>query len=148
MELVPLVKHFEGLHRIVRRQPAISVAPYLCPAGYWTIGYGHLCRPEQEEIDEALAEQLLHVDLDVARKQVFRLAPVPMSGHQLDALSSFVFNLGASRFRGSTLRAHLLRNEFEEVPNQLRRWVFAGGRRLPGLVARREAEVDLWLGIT
>ena len=147
MGLVALVKHFEGLHRVVRRQPSISVAPYLCPAGFWTIGYGHLCRQDHPEIDEATADQFLASDLAVHERATLALTRPVLARHQLESLTSFVFNLGPGRYRGSTLRAKVNRGAFDEVPNELRKWVFAGGRKLPGLIARREAEIDLWLGI-
>jgi lysozyme len=148
MDLVPLVKHFEGLHRVVRRTPAVSVAPYLCPANYWTIGYGHLCRQDHPEIGEPEAEAFLERDLAVSRAQMLSLTRPRLAQHQEDALTSFVFNLGVGRYRGSTMRALVNRGEFDAVPEQLQRWVFAGGRKLPGLVLRREAEARLWSGIT
>jgi lysozyme len=144
VDLVPLVKHFEGLHRVVRRTPAISVAPYICPAGYWTIGYGHVCRQDHPEISEPVAESLLHSDLLMARGQTLALTRWPLQAPQIDALTSFVFNLGISRYRGSTLRAVINRGELDRVPGELRRWVFGGGKRLAGLVLRREAEIELF----
>lgn len=144
MDLVPLVKHFEGLHRIVRRTPAISVAPYICPAGYWTIGYGHVCRQDTPEIGEPEAERLLYSDLQTARGQTLALTRWPLQAPQIDALTSFVFNLGISRYRASTLRAVINRGELDRVPGELRRWVFGGGQKLPGLVLRREAEIELF----
>lgn len=148
MELRPLVKHFEGLHKVVRWKPAISVAPYLCPAGFWTQGYGHLVRKDAPEVSTDTCDQWLEDDLKLAIAQTTVLTKAPLVDHQRDALTSFVFNLGASRYRGSTLRAKINRGEYGEVPDELRKWVYGGGQRLPGLVLRREAEVALWLGIT
>ena len=57
---------------------------------------------------------------------------------------SFTFNLGAGNLAVSTLLKVLNGGKYEAVPNQLRRWVNAGGKRLEGLVRRREAEAELW----
>lgn len=148
MELRALVKHFEGLHRIVTYKPAISIAPYLCPAGFWTQGYGHLVRPDAPEVPESTCDKWLEDDLLVARAATVALNRVFLTPYQLEALTSFVFNLGQSRYRGSTLRAVVNRGEIDLVPYELRKWVYGGGQKLPGLVLRREAEVALWLGIT
>lgn len=148
MELRALVKHFEGLHKIVTYKPAISIAPYLCPAGFWTQGYGHLVRPGAPEVGEATCEEWLAADLAAAQLHTLALTTRILPPHALDALTSFVFNLGAGRFRGSTLRAKINRGAFDEVPDELRKWVYGGGQKLPGLVLRREAEVALWFGIT
>ncbi len=148
MELRPLVKHFEGLHKVVRWKPAISVAPYLCPAGYWTQGYGHLVRKDAPPVGEDQADKWLDEDLLVASIQLRPLVRVELPPFAYDALTSFVFNLGIGRYRASTLRAVVNRGDFHAVPHELRKWVYGGGQKLPGLVLRREAEVALWLGIT
>jgi len=140
-----LVKHYEGFARCVRLKPIPAARPYVCPAGYWTKGYGHLCQPDDPEIEMPAAEILLEADLAIASQGVRRLVSHPLTSPQLAALTSWTFNLGGARFRASTLRQVINRGELDEVPDQIRRWVYAGARVLPGLVARREAEVALWL---
>lgn len=140
-----LVKHYEGFARVVRLKPVPAARPYVCPAGYWTIGYGHVCAPDAPEIDEPAACQLLDADLAIAGQGVRRLVTYPLAPLQFAALTSWTFNLGQARLRASTLRQVINRGELDAVPDQLRRWVYAGARILPGLVARREAEVGLWL---
>ncbi len=145
-ETIELVKRWEGLHKVVRRQPAISVAPYVCPAGYWTIGYGHLCRADQPAIDDGQAEAFLAADLDIALAGVLRYCPVlATEPHRLGAIVSFTFNLGIGRLQASTLRRRLNQRAWNEAAYELRRWVYAGGRRLTGLVLRREAEARMLL---
>ena len=136
---VDLVKRFEGY----------SPDVYLCPAGYKTIGYGHLVRRSEvfTILDEDEAEALLRYDMQHAANGVNRLTKVPLDDDQFGALVSFVFNLGSGAYQASTLRAKLNRGEYHTVPSQLRRWVFAGGRKLRGLVRRREAEALLWKGL-
>lgn len=144
--LVDLVRKYEGFARAVKLSEVVMAEPYICPAGYWTIGYGHLCRPDTPRIDHTEALRLLDLDLAVARGAVCRLVPwASLSVGQIEALTSWVFNLGAGRFRGSTMRSKIIRGELSDVPAEMRRWVYAGGKRLPGLVARREAEVQLWI---
>lgn len=138
--LLALVKHFEGFHRVVTRKPVITAAPYLCPAGYWTIAWGHLCRQDHPPVTMEQGEVYLDRDLAVARGDVLRLITWPLSRLQIDALTSWTFNLGAGRLRGSTLRAVINRGELDRAPAEFRRWVYAGGKKLAGLVERREAE--------
>jgi lysozyme len=61
----------------------------------------------------------------------------------LAAVSDFTFNLGAGKLRASTLRRRLLAEDWEGAPHELRKWVFGGGKKLPGLVRRRAAEAAL-----
>lgn len=123
---IDLAKRFEGFHRVPRADPG-RAHPYVCPAGYWTIGYGHLCDPKHPPITEAEAEGYL------ATEPEGRLA----------AIVDFTFNLGAGRLQTSTLRRRVNQRDWSGADVELRRWVYGGGRVLPGLVARREAEVML-----
>ena len=94
----------------------------------------------------AAAEELLRRDVESAERAVVRLIRVPLEDGQFDALGSFAFNLGAGALQRSTLRRKVNRGEHGAVPAEFRRWVFAGGRRLKGLVRRREAEAALYAG--
>jgi len=134
--LVELLKKHEGLR----------LTPYLCPAGYLTIGYGHRCERESGEISRDEAEVLLLGDMAEARKSVRALVEVDLMRHQEDALVSFTFNLGASRLKDSTLLKLVNLKRFADVPAQLRRWVYAGGKEMPGLIARREDEARMFAG--
>ena len=134
-----LIKRFEGFRPTV----------YICPAGWPTIGYGHVVRDNERErfsagIDERAAEELLRGDIETAEKAVLRLIHVPLSDGQFSSLVSFVFNLGAGALQRSTLRRKVNREEYETVPAEFRRWVWAGDRKLKGLMLRREAEAALF----
>lgn len=133
---IDLIKRFEGFCSSV----------YICPAGYPTIGYGHLVRSGESftEITETEAEELLRRDVESAERAVLRLVNVPLTDGQFDALVSFTFNLGAGAFQRSTLRRKVNRQAHTEVPAQLMRWVWAGGRKLRGLRNRRSAESILY----
>ena len=133
-----LIKRFEGF----------SATPYRCPAGYLTIGFGHVMQPGEDFslISQEEAEALLARDARDAEDAVCRFIEAPLSEGQFDALVSFTFNLGAGALQRSTLRRKLKRHEYLAASAEFPRWVYAGGRILPGLVARRQAEKALFLG--
>jgi lysozyme len=134
---VALVQKFEGY----------KDKAYLCPAKVWTIGYGHTGPEVQPGMvcTKRQAEIWLGADLSLAGNRIRRLiGPVTdeLTENQYGALCSFVFNLGASP--GWTLWKVLKARNFDAVPAQLVRFVNAGGKKLPGLVRRRNAEIELW----
>jgi len=141
---IDLAKRFEGFHRVPRVDPG-RAHPYVCPAGYWTIGYGHLCDPKHPPITEAEAEGFLAADLKTALNATLRYCPVLATEPEgrLAAIVDFTFNLGAGRLQTSTLRRRLNQRDWPSAASELRRWVYGGGKVLPGLVARRDAEVAL-----
>ena len=141
---IDLAKRFEGFHRVPRVDPG-RAHPYVCPAGYWTIGYGHLCDPKHPPITEAEAVSYLADDLKIALTATLRYCPVlaTESEGRLAAIVDFTFNLGAGRLQTSTLRRRINQREWNAAGSELGRWVFGGGRVLPGLVARRAAEAHL-----
>ena len=133
---INLAAHFEGF----------SATPYICPAGYWTIGYGHLCDKGHPPISLEEAELLLRADMGIAYNATIRYCPVLLDSSEprLAAVVDFTFNLGAGRLQTSTLRSRVNEQNFDEAAYELKRWVYGGGRKLAGLVARREVEA-LWM---
>jgi len=131
-----LIKSFESFEPV----------RYICPAGYPTIGYGHviLDREDLQKVTEAEAETLLLGDVAIAERSVCHLIKVPLEDCQFSALTSFTFNLGGGALQRSTLRQKVNRGEHGEVPDEFRKWVYAGGRKLKGLVRRREVEATLY----
>lgn len=143
---VDLAKQFEGFHRVPKSDPD-RAHPYVCPAWFWTIGYGHLCDPTHPPISEDEAEAYLARDLVTALDATLRFCPVlsAESEGRLAAIVDFTFNLGAGRLQTSTLRRRINQRDWPAAATELRRWVYGGGKVLPGLVTRREAEVALLL---
>ena len=134
-EGVDLIKHFEGCY----------LDAYLCPAGVWTVGYGHTKGvKEGDAIEQEAAEAFLIEDLESFEQAVTRLVEVPLTQQQFDALVSWTFNLGAGNLAESTLLRKLNNYQYAEVPEQMMRWVRAGGQVLDGLVRRRAAEAALF----
>ena len=142
---IDLAKRFEGFERKAKRGIEITAVPYICPAGYWTIGYGHLCDSKHPPITEAEAEVYLARDLRTALAATLRCCPVLVTEPEgrLAAIVDFTFNLGAGRLQTSTLRRRVNQRDWVAAGQELRRWVYGGGRVLPGLVARRGAEAAL-----
>jgi lysozyme len=141
---IELAKRFEGFHRVPKHDPNRAY-PYICPAGYPTIGYGHLCDPKHPPITEGEAEAYLAQDLKVALAATLRYCPVLATEpeNRLAAIVDFTFNLGAGRLQTSTLRRRINQRDWGAAATELRRWVYGGGKVLPGLFARREAEISL-----
>ena len=134
-----LIKRFEGFEE----------RAYLCPAGVWTIGYGHTSGVhEGQTCTREQAERWLQEDLKSAEAAVSVLNTVrPLRQNEFDALVSFVYNLGAGNFIKSTLRMKVCANpDNPTIRDEFRKWIYADGRILPGLVTRREAEADLYFG--
>lgn len=137
-----LIKHFEGLF----------LTAYKCPAGVWTIGYGHTGAVHNDgsvhpglKITEERAVELLQYDLGAFAKRIVDGCDVALNDNQFAALVSFDFNTGG--FLKSTLRAKLNRGDFPGAADEFLKWDKAGGKRLAGLTRRRKSERNLFLGI-
>ncbi len=141
---IALAKRFEGFCRVPKNDPG-RAHPYVCPAGYWTIGYGHLCDPMHPPISEDTGDAYLTRDLLTALDATLRFCPVLATEpeERLAAIVDFTFNLGTGRLQTSTLRRRVNQREWAAAAAELKRWVYGGGKVLPGLVARRKAEASL-----
>lgn len=152
----------QGLRRLTQWE-GFRTRPYRDVAGLPTIGVGHLLTADELasgriEIDgepvryadgltEAQVQALLAQDLRRYEAAVCRACgALPLTQHQFDALVSFCFNVGVGAFNQSSLLRELRAGNFADVPDELRRWTVAGGQPVPGLAARREGEIGLWLG--
>lgn len=134
---IDLIERFEGFRDRI----------YICPAGYPTIGIGHVILANEtfDQITQEEAESILHGDLIKSEKSVLRLIAVPLEDCQYDALVSFVFNIGGGALQRSTLRAKINRQEYQEAADEFPKWCYARGRKLKGLFLRRMAERALFL---
>ena len=143
---IDLAKRFEGFHRVPKNDPG-RAHPYICPAGFWTIGFGHLCDAQHPPITEAEAEAYLARDLNAALAATLRHCPMLATEPEgrLAAIVDFTFNLGGGRLQTSTLRRRVNQRDWPAAATELRRWVYGGGRVLLGLVARRSLEAALIL---
>lgn len=133
---------------------------YKDSAGYWTIGVGHLVSvvekatgyiligPEQVKytlgLTNAQCDALFLHDVQWAVTCVDEHVTVELTQGEFDVLVSFVYNIGPPKFLKSTLLAKLNDRHYDQVPTQLMRWVFSGGKKDPILVARRKRESQHW----
>jgi GH24 family phage-related lysozyme (muramidase) len=134
---------------LIKRFESFSPTVYVCPAGYPTISYGNVVLDGERErfsggVNEDEADALLRRDAGIAERAVLRLIAVPLTDGRFDALCSFAFNLGGGALQRSTLRRKVNREEHALVPAEIMKWIWAGGRKLKGLVRRREAEAALY----
>jgi lysozyme len=147
--------------------------PYLCPAHIWTIGYGHVLYQEQIRLPVVRVEgketpmirkemplkpednrvwtkteidELFRTDVGTFERGVLRLVP-GVVGRQgsFDALVSISFNFGLGNLQRSTIRMRANRGDWDGAAESFRVWTKGGGKVLPGLVKRREAEIALFL---
>lgn len=132
-----LIKQFEGF----------SKTPYRCPAGIWTIGYGHTGGVHEytTAITKEEAEALLARDVRAAETEVSTLVTVPLHENQFSALTSFLFNVGRANVAASTLLVRVNAGEMQLAANEFLRWIYASGVPLTGLKNRRMAERQLFL---
>lgn len=152
---VALCKQFEGLHKIGSDG---LIYPYICPAGVPTQGWGTVYKPSGKKvtmddppITRDTADAWLMYELQtVCASAVTRLCPELFAWsvkngqwRQFNAIADFTYNLGSGRLQTSTLRRKLRELDWEGAQEQLKLWVRGGGRVLPGLVRRREAEAAL-----
>lgn len=146
-EAIPLTadlcRHFEGFRS----------KPYICPAGYPTIGYGTVWKPDGTKVTmdhppitrEVANDWLMRELRGTYATGVLKASPGLVSNPRaLAAMIDFAYNLGVGRYRASTLRRRVDAQDWEGAKDQLSRWVRGGGIVLPGLVRRRKAEAALF----
>lgn len=132
---------------LIKKHEGLRLKAYVCPAGKLTIGYGHTGRDVYDglEITEDIADALLRKDLATFEWQLSNLVTVPVTQNQFDAMLSLLYNIGSANFRKSTLLRLVLNNpDNPAIPSEFLRWKYAGGKALPGLVARRKDEAALY----
>lgn len=135
----------EGLD-LIKQWEGLRLEAYLCPAGVWTIGYGHTETAKKGmKISQAEADRLLVYDLSRFIQGVEESLDVTVNDNQFAALVSFAFNVGVGAFKKSTLLKKLNAGDFSSVPSELARWNKVGGKVSAGLANRRAAEAGLWV---
>lgn len=140
MNAIDLIKRYEGF-----RPQA-----YQDSVGVWTIGYG-TTRINGQPVTQGMTitqDQALQLAQQEANKlwsQIEQVVKVPINDNQMNALVDFAYNLGFNALKTSTLMKKLNASDFTGAANEFGRWVYAGGKVLPGLVKRREAEKQLFL---
>lgn len=144
-----LIKEFEGFLRLMADG---RVKPYACPANVATVGWGTTIYPDGSRvkltdppIDRAKATEYLAWELRKDENALDRLTTRPLAPLARGSLVSFVYNCGSGAYKASNLRKAVNDGRWSDVPAELRKWRMGGGRVLPGLVRRREAEGVMFL---
>lgn len=142
-----MIEQLAALYVLIKRFEGCRLMPYICPAGVWTCGWGSTgpdVFPGQVWTQDYADRRMQQDALKFARGA---LALCPgLSGDAWSAISDFAYNCGLGALQASTLRRKVNAGDWVGAAAQLRLWVNGGGRQLPGLVIRREAEVALLPG--
>ena len=140
-----MVTSKDGL-ALIKRYEGLRLKAYKCPAGVWTIGYGHTkgVKPGMT-ISQETADLYLRADVAPIEKLLNSLK-INFRQGQFDALVSWIFNLGSGNFNSSTLKKRVVAGAKDiEIIAEIKKWNKAGGKVLPGLVKRREEEAATWM---
>lgn len=138
---------------LLRRFEGVFLKPYICPAGVPTIGVGATTYADGTKVtmkDPALtpqeADDLLEFHAQSYLDAVVKISPV-LAKHPKRhvAIGDFAFNLGTTRYKASTLRKRVEAEDWEGAADEMMKWVWGGGRKLPGLVKRRTVDANLLL---
>lgn len=141
---IPIIRKYEGL----------KLNAYICPAGHATIGWGSTFYENGSKVqigDKITIDRADRLLFDIVQKfeiSVRGLVKSSLNENQIGALTSFSFNVGVGALNKSTLLKKVNTNPNEPtIRNEFMRWTKAGGKQLKGLVARREAEADLYFKV-
>jgi lysozyme len=137
LDTLNLIKQFEGC----------QLRAYKCPAGVWTIGYGHTGTAafEGNIISQQEATELLEQDVRKFKDEIGRLVKVTLNTNQYAAVLSFVYNLGSTNFAASTLLVRINDRKWLLAAMEFQKWSLVGGVRSKGLLRRRLAEAQLFV---
>ena len=142
---INLIKHFEGCP-----MEDGMVVSYRCPANKPTIGYGSLKLIDGSPVQDGMtitkqeAEDLLAHELKEYEGYINDMVTVAIKQHEMDAMVSWVFNLGPTNLKNSTLLRVLNEGKYHEVPEQIKRWNKVNGVPNEGLIKRRKSEALLF----
>jgi lysozyme len=133
-----------ALYALIRRFEGLYLKPYLCPAGVLTIGYGTTGQPLTPDAVWTVeqAEAAMQKEANVCYTAAKKLAK-DATYSQWVALADFSYNLSVTRLAGSTLLKKINAGDRQAAKLEIEKWVWAGGKVLPGLIARRAAESNL-----
>ena len=141
----------EGIDALLKKFEGCKLTAYFCPAGICTIGYGHTSAAGEPEVHKGMtitqqqADDILRRDLVKYETAVYGMVKQPLTQHQFDVLVDFAYNAGVGALQKSTLLKKVNAAQFDDVPAELMKWTKGGGKVLPGLVKRRQAESSWWI---
>ena len=132
---------------LITKYEGLRLESYDDGTGVWTIGYGTTrnIRPGMKITKEQAYNFLMH-DIRIIEAELNKLIYVQLRQNEFDALVSLVYNIGINAFKHSTMLKYIENSNFDKAANEFERWVYADGRKLQGLVNRRAAEKELFIG--
>jgi len=139
-----------GIDALLKKFEGCKLKAYRCPANVCTIGYGHTSAAGAPEVTDGMtitqkqADDILRQDLVKYETAVYDMVKQPLTQHQFDVLVDFAYNAGTGALKSSTLLKKINAGDFDAVPAELMKWTKGGGKVLPGLVRRRQAESAWW----
>lgn len=139
-----------GIDALLKKFEGCKLKAYRCPANVLTIGFGHTSAAGAPEVTEGMtitqdqAEAVLRADLVRYEQGVEKLLKVEVTQNEFDVLVDFAYNAGLGNLKSSTLLKKVNAGYPDAVPSELMKWTKGGGKVLPGLVKRRQAEIDWW----
>lgn len=141
------MSYLETAAKLIQQFEGCELVPYEDVAGKWTVGWGHLCLPDDalNPITQEQADELFAADLAKTDAAVRELVTVPLTDNERAALLSFTFNLGSGNLAKSTLLKRVNEGNPRLAAVEFPRWSYAGGQRVDGLLRRRYAEQALFL---
>ena len=140
----------EGINTLLKPFEGCKLKAYRCPANVCTIGYGHTSAAGAPAVSDGMtitqeqAETILAADLVRYEQAVSGMLQQSVNQHQFDVLVDFAYNAGIGALKSSTLLKKVNAADFDAVPAELMKWTKGGGKVLPGLVRRRQAESAWW----
>ena len=141
----------EGIDALLKKYEGCKLKAYRCPAGICTIGYGHTSAAGSPAVTDGMTitqkqcDEILRSDLIKYETAVHNMVQQPLTQHQFDVLVDFAYNAGVGNLKSSTLLKKVNAGALDAVPAELMKWTKGGGKVLPGLVKRRQAESAWWM---
>lgn len=151
--LLLLLSNKVSAAKFIANEEALRLKSYQDSSGVWTLGYGSTRNPytglpikQGDTITEQQALEWLKIGTKSAEADVLRLVKVPLNSNMLAALTSFVYNIGATRFAKSTmLRLLNAKAKKEIVAEEFGKYIYSAKKISKGLINRRKREKELFL---
>lgn len=132
---------------LIKAAEGCRLNAYKCPAGIWTIGYGHTAGVTAGDTwTQDQADRALEQDIETYRKAVLIACPsLEHYPNRLAACISLAYNIGTGAFASSSVARYIRRGEYRAAADAFGMWIYAGKQILPGLVTRRQREKEVFL---
>lgn len=132
---------------LIKAAEGCRLNAYKCPAGIWTIGYGHTKNVKEGDTwTQEQADKALEQDIETYRKAVLIACPALADcPNRLAACISLAYNIGTGAFASSSVARYIRRGEYRAAADAFGMWIYAGKQKLPGLVTRRQREKEVFL---